>query len=304
MSRLINTIMSIVVILFLLIFIFTAYSSLTFDGELKPPSATEKGKGLLSDAKDATSNALGKVKDKTTSAANKVKDGAQKVTKKAKDAVPKISKSKEEVVTKKDNPKVPNPNRTSTNIKEAKRIAAVDTKDIPESFEDKKPTRLNPKPKDAKGVAAEKLVAGKDKVTSVVKDAKESITSGASAIKEKASTVAKSAKESALTKKDELTAKGNTATDELTAKGETASSGSDDPNKYLVIAGSYSSKVNANSELKRLKALGVDAEVAKFINSKYHTVCVGRYPTRKEATTYANELKKKHKIDAYLHKKR
>lgn len=303
MSRLIDTIMSILVILFLLFFVFTGYSYLTYGGESKP-TTTEQGKGLLSDAKDATSNAIGKVKDKTSNAAQQVKDGAKKATKKVKDSVPKISKSKDAVTTKKDNPKVSNPNSSSTNIKEARRVAQAKSKDIPESFEDKKPTRLNPKSKDGKDTAAEKLVAGKEKVTSLAKDAKDGVVAGASALKDKAGKTATNAKEKVADKADELKAKGKATKDELTEKGTSATGTSDDGKNYLVIAGSYSSKANANSELRRLQKLGVDAEVANFINSKYYTVCVGRYTTRKEAMVFVKELEKKHKIDAYLHKKR
>ncbi len=73
---------------------------------------------------------------------------------------------------------------------------------------------------------------------------------------------------------------------------------------YLVIAGSFKSEENANVEYKRITNLGYTPEILKFDHSSLFSLCVRRCATRSDALSLVAELKQKHKVSAYMHKKR
>ncbi len=73
--------------------------------------------------------------------------------------------------------------------------------------------------------------------------------------------------------------------------------------KFLVLAGSFSTKANAETHAKSLEKLGYQPEVVNFINSEMHTVVAARYNSRGSADAAKKQLKSK-KIDCYVHTKR
>lgn len=74
---------------------------------------------------------------------------------------------------------------------------------------------------------------------------------------------------------------------------------------YLVLAGSYRVKSNAENQVRKLKRLGYDdAEVTIFNRGAYATVLVDRFESQTEARELANELKDKHSIEAIVQKKK
>ncbi|MCB0639658.1 MAG: SPOR domain-containing protein, partial [Lewinella sp.] len=70
----------------------------------------------------------------------------------------------------------------------------------------------------------------------------------------------------------------------------TASSGG----RYLVIAGTYRQRVNADNMVTRLKRMGYnDAEVELFDHGTYAVVIVNRYSSLSRADQLSTELKNK-----------
>jgi len=117
--------------------------------------------------------------------------------------------------------------------------------------------------------------------------------------------------ESLTSKTDEDEGEGATSsTDQATASSSgssstTSSSGTSTLEKYLVIAGSFTSEANAKRELTRLKKLGYpDAEVVEFDQSQYYSLCAGRYASLSEARGVKVSLVNNHKFEAYVHKMR
>ncbi len=73
---------------------------------------------------------------------------------------------------------------------------------------------------------------------------------------------------------------------------------------FYVIAGSYSEKSNAETEVKRFKTDGYkNAEVVKFARSKFHTVCIDRKSNMDDARALAKKLENLG-VPAYVHTKR
>ena len=73
---------------------------------------------------------------------------------------------------------------------------------------------------------------------------------------------------------------------------------------FLVIAGSFSSEVNADRMVKRLKDMGYnDAEKIVFDFSQYYSVVSGKFSDEESAREISIELKNK-SINAYVHKMR
>lgn len=72
---------------------------------------------------------------------------------------------------------------------------------------------------------------------------------------------------------------------------------------YLVIAGSYMQKENAQTMRSKLARLGHDAEIVNFDNSNIHVVTSGRYATRSDADAVARQLSGKG-IDNYVHRRK
>ncbi len=76
-----------------------------------------------------------------------------------------------------------------------------------------------------------------------------------------------------------------------------------DKGDFMVVAGSFASRDNAESQVNKLKKLGYKyAEAVKFDNSANTAVVVARYPYHGGAEAVVKTLKKV-KIDCYVHKK-
>ena len=74
---------------------------------------------------------------------------------------------------------------------------------------------------------------------------------------------------------------------------------------YLVIAGTYTSEGNAQTEVNRLNKLGYDdAEVVQFIGSRYYTVCVDRLDGLTAARQLRNKVKADNTEEVYVHRRR
>jgi cell division septation protein DedD len=74
----------------------------------------------------------------------------------------------------------------------------------------------------------------------------------------------------------------------------------DNGGKYLVMAGSYLIRENAESMMKNLKKMGfTHTEVVIFDNSQYHTVLAGRYNDENSARQLVVQLKQKG-VESYV----
>ncbi|MEM1322897.1 MAG: hypothetical protein AAGG75_21710 [Bacteroidota bacterium] len=106
---------------------------------------------------------------------------------------------------------------------------------------------------------------------------------------------------------DEEEETGSAATDTGGANGGggIAAGSSPSDGDFLVLAGTFISQPNAEREVSRLKKMGYNnAEIVEFDFSEYHTVCVDRKSTEREANTIKRALINQHEIEAYVHKKR
>lgn len=71
--------------------------------------------------------------------------------------------------------------------------------------------------------------------------------------------------------------------------------------RYMVIAGSYLVKDNANRMKRRLKDLGYNqSDIVVFDLSQYHSVIAARYSSYDKALRTSNELKRRG-VDCYVH---
>jgi len=78
-----------------------------------------------------------------------------------------------------------------------------------------------------------------------------------------------------------------------------------DSGDYLVLAGSFRIKSNAENEARRLRRLGYsDADVALFNRGAYASVIVGRFESLTEAQDLVRALKNQHDVNAYVQAKR
>jgi cell division septation protein DedD len=72
--------------------------------------------------------------------------------------------------------------------------------------------------------------------------------------------------------------------------------------EYLVLAGTFSQRSNADSQAKKLRDMGYDdASVEVFDRGAYAVVMVARFATLRQAGDLVDELKKKG-VDAYVKK--
>ncbi|MFT5165796.1 MAG: cell division protein FtsN [Saprospiraceae bacterium] len=69
---------------------------------------------------------------------------------------------------------------------------------------------------------------------------------------------------------------------------------------YLVVAGAFVAKSNADKYKKQLEKEGYDVEVRIFLGSDYHSVILGDYATEGEASGVVKKLGG----EAYVHKRR
>lgn len=84
----------------------------------------------------------------------------------------------------------------------------------------------------------------------------------------------------------------------------TSSNSGNNSGSFMVIAGSYLIKDNANKMVDRLKGLGyASAEIVNFDLSQYHSISAGRYSSYDKAAQVAREIKNKG-IDCYVHSRK
>jgi cell division protein FtsN len=70
---------------------------------------------------------------------------------------------------------------------------------------------------------------------------------------------------------------------------------------FMVIAGSYRVKANAEKEVARLKSLGyANARVGTFNQGSLASVLVNSFDSKADASSLVAELKEKHGVDAYV----
>ena len=70
---------------------------------------------------------------------------------------------------------------------------------------------------------------------------------------------------------------------------------------FMVIAGSYRVKANAEKEVARLKSLGyANARLGTFNQGSLASVLVNSFNSKADASSLVAELKEKHGIDAYV----
>lgn len=75
----------------------------------------------------------------------------------------------------------------------------------------------------------------------------------------------------------------------------------DQSGDYLVIAGAFRIRQNADNEASRLRGLGYgDAETGLFNNGAYASVIVDRFSSLSAAQDLVRELKNQHGVEAYV----
>lgn len=92
---------------------------------------------------------------------------------------------------------------------------------------------------------------------------------------------------------------------ENTTGGDRIPTSFNDSGDYLVLAGSFRIKSNAENQARKLRNLGYDdAEVALFNRGAYASVIVDRFVDLSSANDLARELKSQHGVEAYVQAKR
>ena len=72
---------------------------------------------------------------------------------------------------------------------------------------------------------------------------------------------------------------------------------------YMVVAGSFRVRQNADNQVRRLRQMGyADAEVGMFNNGTYAAAIVDRFSSSARARELAAKLKREHQIEAYVQK--
>lgn len=98
------------------------------------------------------------------------------------------------------------------------------------------------------------------------------------------------------------TSKGSTATTPAPVTNNSSSAASS--GRYMVLAGSYRQRVNADNQVARLRKMGYNnAEVSLFDRGSYAVVLVDRFSTYGDAKRLVNELASKG-IDALVDEKK
>ncbi len=91
-----------------------------------------------------------------------------------------------------------------------------------------------------------------------------------------------------------------TETNTVTSSSQSSNAGSSS-GRYLIVAGSYLIKENADKMVKKLRGMGYsNSEVVTFDLSQYHTVVAGRFDSRSSAGNTVSKLKSSG-IDCYVH---
>lgn len=89
---------------------------------------------------------------------------------------------------------------------------------------------------------------------------------------------------------------------EETSSPKTNQSTGNEP-RYMIVAGSFTSKPNAEEQMKVLEKEGYSPELVNFNGSKMFTVVAARYNNKGSANAAAKQLKGK-KVECYVHTKR
>lgn len=93
--------------------------------------------------------------------------------------------------------------------------------------------------------------------------------------------------------------------DENTGTGDRIPTSFNDQGDYLVMAGSFRIKSNAENQAQKLRKLGYsDAEIALFNRGAYASVIVDRFADLSSANDLVRELKSQHGVEAYVQAKR
>jgi len=72
-------------------------------------------------------------------------------------------------------------------------------------------------------------------------------------------------------------------------------------NSFYVVAGSFKLESGAKTRLAELKNLGYDnAEIVRFPNSEFYSVCAEHFESRKEADVIRRKLEQGSKIEAFV----
>ena len=80
----------------------------------------------------------------------------------------------------------------------------------------------------------------------------------------------------------------------------TATIAAGDQDQFFVVAGSFAEEARANNHLQAMQAAGYAAAyIVRFPNSPYHSVCIDKFATRREAETLKRQLDKD-KIEAFV----
>lgn len=108
-----------------------------------------------------------------------------------------------------------------------------------------------------------------------------------------------------LTEKgSETTSSGSTATTPAPAPAVNNSSSTSNSGRYMVLAGSYRQRVNADNQVARLRKMGYNnAEVSLFDRGSYAVVLVDRFSTYGDAKRLVTELAGKG-VDAIVDEKK
>lgn len=100
---------------------------------------------------------------------------------------------------------------------------------------------------------------------------------------------------------DEIVSTTNTTTTRPASTPRTNVNSGNSRGKYMVMAGSYLVKDNAQRMERRLKDMGYNqADIVVFDLSQYHSVVAARYSSYDSALRTSNELKRKG-VDCYVH---
>jgi cell division protein FtsN len=159
---------------------------------------------------------------------------------------------------------------------------------VPEGYDDEIAKIM----KDVVSDPEEKAASASDAVVDGVKDAGETATE---AIKSLATKVTKDESSSSDTSDD------NQVVEKATTNNSSTSI--DDDNRYMVVAGTFTSNANADKHATKLEKEGFTPEIVNFNNSRMYTVIASRYDSEANALAAAKKLRT-NKIDCYVHRKR
>ena len=145
----------------------------------------------------------------------------------------------------------------------------------------------------------------KDKKEALEAAAKDMAKDAKTAVRDKTEAVASTMKAAADNVKKKVK-KAKSDLSDTRSKGPAERTGSNDIGAeigdFLLVTGSFSNELNANSHVKRLQKMGYkSASKVVFDFSQYFTVVAGKYKSESAARSKELELERKG-VDAYVHK--